>query len=151
MTTELRIVAAREEIVTRLEAISTANGYQTNLGASVRRGWPKYLLLGRDVELPITAIHPSAEPVDDVKGMDMLKSRTEDVEIIERQQDVQPEWFDRALDDVRRALFNAHQSIDGVALITTGSAEWAELEDTGLVRLVLPITIRYSDRYGVSP
>ncbi len=144
----LKVIAARAEILARLQGISQANGYLTNLGSTVQSGWPKHLILGLQIDPPVTAVHPQTESVDDTKGVDMLKSRTEIIELIASQHKTSPEWLDQALDDIRRALFRTHHVIDGVTSVTTGDAEWSELEDSGLVRLLLPVTIRYSDRYG---
>jgi len=142
------IITAMQAVVSRLQGIATADGYLTDLGATVRTGWPRALIAGHDVDLPITAVHPSADGADEDQGAAIKATRTVEIEIIAAQHETGPEWLDRALHDVRRALVGLQQQIHRVITARTGTAEWSELEDTGLVRLIIPITIQYADRYG---
>ena len=142
------ILTAMQTVTARFQGIAVAAGYHTDLGATVRTGWPRALIAGHDVTLPVTALHPDTDARDSGHGAAVRATRRVAVEVIAWHQETSPEWLDRALYDIRRALIGVADQTDGVITAETGDAEWSEIEDTGLVRLIVPVILTYADRYG---
>ncbi|WP_435102358.1 hypothetical protein [Arhodomonas sp. AD133] len=145
---ELVIIQAMQSLTTRLQAVTTADGWQTDIGPAVHTGWPKHLILHQQIDPPVVAVHPSTDDRVSGQGGNIKSTRTVEIEVIASQHDTPPEWLDRALHDIRGALVGLDRDIPRVITAEAGSATWSELEDTALVRLIVPVTIDYTDHYG---
>ena len=95
----------------RLVAISTDNGYQTNIGEHVFRG-----RLSINVEdLPCTVIVEDPDSDEDVRGVEVLITRRYTFEGHDKCDPKQPNDKAHAiLADIKRAIFNGDQTYGGL-------------------------------------
>ncbi len=142
---------AMAELRARLEAILQANGYRTDVGATLRDGFPRHLILHEQVDPPLLALHPTTDSADSANGRNIKSTRNVDAELIFDPYATDYAWDDEVLFDIRAALVGMERSVERVVTVATGDAQWQDIEDTHVVRMLVPIAITYTDTYGVEP
>lgn len=143
-----RIVTAMRELVSRLQAISQAEGYHTDLGARVFDGWPMRLIAGEQVSFPLVAVYPGTDAPQNEQGESIKAERTVAVHVFVNQHETEREWFDFALFDIRQAVMGMRHALQGVTGVRTAETEFGEMEDGAIVRAHIPVVIDYTDCYG---
>lgn len=143
-----RIVTAMRELVSRLQAISQAAGYHTDLGSQVFDGWPMRLIAGEQVGFPLVAVYPATDAPQEEKGESVKAQRTVAVHVFVNQHETDREWFEFALFDIRQAVMGMRHALVGVTNARTAETEFGEMEEGAIVRAHIPVVIEYTDCYG---
>lgn len=142
----------------RLQSISVANGYHTDLGASVWRGFWSRAIEARQ-SVPLIAIQPDEESVEGVRDekskigitrrlivvVDALPGASADPYAAEDQ-------LEAGLTDIRRALLH-HPGDDLQRLgvkdaITLGTAEYALAADSRYALAGVPVSVSCIEHYA---
>ena len=138
-------LAVTEAVAARLQTITTANGYYTDLGNEVERTWPMYLLIHQQRDLPIITLHPASDSTSDSRGGAHRASRELVIDAVfsplETSIDVPDQW----LADVRDALAEIHDDEGAIRDVQLGVVEWKPLDsETQVIQWVCPITVDYT-------
>lgn len=133
----------------RLDPISPANGYYTDLKA-VYRGL-EGLSLPADTPLPVLAIRTLSDAQTDRQGVKGRQSREVHIEgLIEVTDDHPEDALDALLWDIRTALNLAEErTLGGLAVSIEPQTATYDYPESGsaIVKLTLPLTITYIDTY----
>ncbi|MBB3192048.1 hypothetical protein [Halomonas cerina] len=141
----------------RLEQISTANGYHTDLGQSIWRGFWSLALDARQ-EVPLIAIQPDVETVESTREARTKLGITRRLVVVTdviNAAGTQPyhaeDRLEAALADIRRALLHAPgNDLNRLGVkdaITLGTAEYALAADSRYALAGLPVSISCIEHY----
>lgn len=142
-------------IQSRAEGIRKSNGYLTDLGKSVHRGFYALMLANTSTKYPAMAIHPAVETVDSTKGGDRVSAAItmEAVLVIADKVSMDEKAYDvvrNCLRDSRRAIFLARQQFLDIAKrddMEIGPAEPVLSADSKFVLYAMAVRIKYSETY----
>lgn len=144
-------VAIAQALSERLTQITRENGYHTDAGRNVTRGWGLQALAG-SFGLPLIAMHPVTDSIDQSRGSKGLHTRSVELEgIVDVQDsDAPADELDLLYADMLRALaFGEAQPLGGLAKTLDGfSASYTIPEDGGRLAIVtLSFTVTYFDSH----
>lgn len=146
-----------EALQARLEQISTANGYHTDLGDSIWRGFWSLALDARQ-EVPLIAIQPDVETVESTREAKTKLGITRRLVVVVdvlNATGTQPthaeDLLEAGLADIRRALLHTPgddlQRLGVKDAITLGTAEYALAADSRYALAGLPVSISCIEQY----
>lgn len=133
--------------------IQIANGYLTNSGLHVYRGFYAHALQAKNVQFPLVAIQPDTEGVDSVSGTGREFKITETVRIVVVTDDVviPADILRDCLHDIRRALalnWDAEKGqLPGVRAPQCGLAEFAIAADSPHTLAAFPVGITFTEKH----
>ena len=142
-----------EQIQIALQAVSPGNGYLTELGASVHRGFYSHVFADDDTVFPAAVIHPAVEVPSTVRADIEAVIASEIVLVIGAKLGVGPAGYDQiqaCLRDTRRALIRAMPQITAAAgrdEIELGAAEPDLSKDSSLVLYAMAVQIKFNEQY----
>ncbi|MFO7582116.1 hypothetical protein [Guyparkeria sp.] len=146
-----RSIDLRNAVITRLETISQANGFNTDIGASVLRGRRKYPL--DKIPLPsLFVVSQTDAPPDKQSNPEQKRTRAYAIEaFLDADVGDYESLQDEVLHDMISALTQTDAFVlDGLAIRATfGTAvlDVPELDGTGIVTVNLPLTLSYPENY----
>jgi hypothetical protein len=132
----------------RLQGITQANGYLTDIGQYATRG---VLLRSSSIQLPVLCLHSITDTDAQGGRVNRRHTRTYQIEAILQAGELFDEQQDAVLHDLRRALIDpSGVALNGLALeIRAGTAELDDPEigsECALVRLT--VTVDYTETYA---
>jgi hypothetical protein len=136
-----------------LTSIQLDQGYVTDAGANVYRGWYAHAMHGRGMNFPIIAIQPDTEGVQKVSGTGCEFKIATNLRIVVVADDTsQPSDVLRdCLADIRRALALQWEletsSLPGVRAPDIGLAEFAIAADSPYTLAALPVGINFTEKH----
>lgn len=136
-----------------LSFITTDNGYLTDAGENVYRGWYAHALNRRDLSFPILAIQPDTESTDSASGTGREFKLTESIRIVAITDDVEypSDILRDCLRDVRRAFAlnwdNEKSDITGVRSPTFSTAEFGIDTENHNTLAALPVGIPFTEKH----
>lgn len=137
-------------IADRLATIRQANGYRTDAGLRLHRGWPGHVLSEEEDALPLLAVHPETETPTASNGRARRRARTAVIEYVVDALRTAPDELEDVYEDIRDcivALEAEATTIDGLHTVTQGTAEWGVPEDaSAFARLMVPVTFNIITR-----
>ena len=136
-----------------LSAIKTEQGYFTDAGLSVHRGWYAHVIDARGATFPLIAIQPDTEGVDKSSGSGREFKISDNFRIVIVTDDTShpADVLQACLHDVRRALAldweEETKLITGVRAPVIGLAEFAIAADSPHTLAALPVGINFTEKH----
>ncbi|WP_281645560.1 hypothetical protein [Parendozoicomonas sp. Alg238-R29] len=141
-----------EEICTRISAITRENGYQSDIGNNLHRGWLASLIHDDDQTFPVIAVQRGPVTVNNRNGLTVKETMAVDLVAAVRGLDDSGRDLYRIVYDIKRALWTSARGladIPGVLEVQFGSAEpnlWPDGK-TKLSFIAVPVEIAYTETF----
>ena len=141
-------VLVAKAIQAALEDITTANGYFTNLGKSVHRGFYAHAIKGAEGRFPLAAIHPGTEVENARNGNSAKVQTTLNIYLVDSEDST--DSLQACLSDVRRALALHSKSIEALTVnnsLAYQAAEYNPQPDSNYQLAALPVSLSFVEKY----
>lgn len=146
---EPRSIQLMQALESCLQQITTANGYYTDAGQHITRGWLNHAMASRG-QLPRIAIHPESESGASAAGAKRKRERIVAVEGVLEAEDNPADDLDRLLADLMRALpLGEMRPLGGLAIQISAPDVEFSIPDPGsrLAVVSLSMTVSYVANY----
>lgn len=145
-------VLVAKAIHAALEKITKANGYFTDLGKSIHRGFYAHQISGSQAKFPLASIQPGTESFKSPGTRGGKIGMTLNIYLVEKGDDT--DSLQSCVADVRRALSLAEEDINVHSLnqsLVYQTAEYNPQPDSNFQLAALPVSISFMEKYEESP
>lgn len=144
----IKSIAIELELERRMSTILRVEGFQSDAGLRVHRGWAAHHMDAEALAYPLIVIQPGVDGPSTGQGAQRKSERVINLVAITRDTTDPAARVAELLHDMRRALYRNERgnTLGGLAISVTEAA--AEADHDGAFAIVsMPITVAYTEQY----